>query len=218
MLWRLRRGMLPQLAATGGAAVALPVITYCGQSAGLTYTNAPIGTAAADRLVVVCVTHSRTPPRVLTAVSIAGTNGAMVASAAVGDPASEIYSRLVTTGTTATITLTFSGAVTPNAMHVFTITGLTSTTAIDTLAVSATNSPSGGIDLSSGGVLIVSASGITAANAITLTGVATADHDAASSTMRIAAAHEANTPTVTNRTITATSASTAEAIAAASWR
>ena len=126
-------GMLP------GKAHAARAVTYQGSYNGgassttKTYTDAPIGTAAADRLVVVVVTlpYSTTSTGT-TAAGNAMTLAASYVNAAAGRSV-YIYSRVVTTGTTATIVNTTAASINIYPMFVYTVNlGSTSATPSDT--------------------------------------------------------------------------------------
>lgn len=122
---------------------SFPIVTYITGSAGssTSFSNVSIGTASSDRLVVVVVTTgngSNTTLPTPTAVSIAGTNGTIHVSGGESEGtggnanAFAIASRLVTSGTTATISITANGTVSSCAIQVYTITGYQSATPVAT--------------------------------------------------------------------------------------
>lgn len=99
------------------------------------FTNVNIGTAASNRHVVVIVagdSGNSSLLRTVSSVSIAGTTGTLIGD----NPAGTRYAksqaiRAVTTGTTATISVTFSGSMVNAVIGVFATYGLTSTTIRD---------------------------------------------------------------------------------------
>ena len=120
-----------------GKTVYTPVVTYQGSITGtgttITYTAAPIGTAAANRVVIVTtgardVTGSTSG--YVTSVSIGG----ITATKQVESPATpvglvSIWSAVVPTGTTANVVVGYSGSSTGVAFSVHTIHGGASATA-----------------------------------------------------------------------------------------
>jgi hypothetical protein len=149
-----------------------PICTYIGRTVTATeltnYSHAAvnIGTPAADRLVVLVVANSVSiqADRSITGGTVGGVTCAVVANAhnpAINSNNCAILSALVPTGTTATVTVTNSGAVANNGFDVFTITGLASTTAYDTMTAQSLSSVatlSGNIDVAGGGVIIAGGS------------------------------------------------------------
>ena len=145
-----------------------PVLTYIGRSTStttastITINNVPIGSASSDRLVVVavmCAHNSNASSTVITGGSIGGSAAtAVVASSAMTFPAvTAILTRLVTSGTMATVTINLSSTVQRTALDVYTITGLSSTTAFDSNTNSSeanTNSLSTTLDIPEGGCAI----------------------------------------------------------------
>ncbi|MCK9549212.1 hypothetical protein [Aquamicrobium sp.] len=133
--------------------VSVPVLTYIGratsttESTTITISDVSIGTASADRLVVVsamCVHNDNGNLTVITGGSIGGSAATLVvASNGMDYPAlTAILSRVVTSGTTATITINLSVAVQRTALDVYTIKGLNSTTAHHTNTTWSTNNTS----------------------------------------------------------------------------
>jgi hypothetical protein len=91
-----------------------------GWATSKTFSGVSIGTAAADRIVVVCATgdqnsgiHATTP------ITIGGTNANMESHAG----ASAIGWLVVAAGTTANIVVTYADTIYQTSIHVFTITG-----------------------------------------------------------------------------------------------
>lgn len=112
-----------------------PTVTYVtavGSSSNtFTYTFAgtSIGTASADRLVVVCamINARSVEPYFISSITIGGTAANIVVSSSLGRN-SVIGYLLVPTGTTATVVVNLSGSGTPGRCiaGIFTVTGYTS--------------------------------------------------------------------------------------------
>jgi len=127
----LTMGMLP------GKASAARTVTYRGSFNGgttsttKTYSNAPIGTAASDRLVVLVATIPYTT--LSTGATAAGNAMTLVSSNSVSGRGVYIYGLVVTTGTTANITHTTAASVSTYPMFVYTV-NLGSTSATPSIA------------------------------------------------------------------------------------
>ena len=104
---------------------------------GTTYTfnNVNIGTPTSDRYIAVWTTGTSTFPttttRTVSSISIAGTNGTIVSKNLSQNYQRACAIRNVTTGTTATITVTFSGGSLNCLIAVYAIYGISSTTVRD---------------------------------------------------------------------------------------
>ncbi len=148
-----------------------------------TFTNANIGTAAADRYVIACIGLSVTAPAtgscVLSTVSIGGTNGTIHANANNSVDTSYalisgIAGRLVTSGTTATIVVTTTGPnMTRCFCRIYTMTRARSTTPTDTQTATANNasSVSDTINVPTAGALLVQCIASTMTGSHTMAGV-----------------------------------------------
>ena len=121
------------------SAVAPANIVFTGtiaSSAGgtvFTHTNHPISTAAVGRRILVGVDgYNATAPRTVTA-TIGGAAATKILSADGGSTVcpSAFFIQQVDAGTVATIVLTWSGAMTRNAIGVWAIYGLNSNTPVD---------------------------------------------------------------------------------------
>ncbi len=155
----LTMGMLP------GKGPTARTVTYRGSFNGgttsttKTYTDAPIGTAASDRLVVVAVSIPYTTTS--TSTTAAGNAMTLVASVPTSGRALYIYGLVVTTGTTATIVNTTAASVGTYPMFVYTVSlGSTSATPSDTDTFSVTNVGSASfpaVTVPTGGVYIACA-------------------------------------------------------------
>jgi hypothetical protein len=116
---------------------APPILTHIATTVDtsnadtFTFTGASIGTAAASRLVVVVVHAGDTAS--ISSVTIDGNAADLVIQEAQtgSPPVVGIYQRAIATGTTADIVVTLADPAVHCFIDVYTITGLRSTTAID---------------------------------------------------------------------------------------
>lgn len=100
-----------------------------------TFNTQAIGTASADRHVIVALVYTEAASDTLTSVTVAGQSCTVVvnSTSGSGDSAIAITDAPVTSGTTATIVCSFSGSGPTNCgIGVYSITGLGSTTPVDT--------------------------------------------------------------------------------------
>jgi len=184
-----------------------PTVTYVGsnnkgstQAVTQTYTNEPIGTAAADRFVVVAVAGRGGASATVT---IGGTNAPSIVTASSGSANNiGLFGLLVTSGTTATIVVTYNASST-SAIAVYNVNlGSASSTPTDTDAAQKGTSVSTismtALTVPTNGVAIVA--GYYASNGtLTWTG-ASADASVVFGTSRILGA--AHTSTAGTNTIT----------------
>ena len=127
--------ILPQRGKLSGSVP--PVLTYIGENLSTSnvdsysFTSEPIGTAAADRLVVVvALTNVCASFSSITIGGVSATIHEQLADSGTS-PCQAIASLLVTTGTTATIVVNLSDSGGHMAIGVYNITGLNSTTPED---------------------------------------------------------------------------------------
>lgn len=106
---------------------------YSGFSSSPSFTNAPVGTASIDRLVVVALSwYVSGSSRTLSSATIGGIAATIVDSESDGNESGvAIISAVVPTGTTATVAMSFSGTVTRVSGGVYAVYNLKSTTATD---------------------------------------------------------------------------------------
>lgn len=136
----LGASIAPSIATTAAATSAWnpggsAVLSYIGRlqsgaQSPITFTNADIGTAASDRLVVVLVTYGGNTSS-LSSVTIGGTTATPnVTQNGSGWNGVGIHSLVVPSGTTANIVVTTGGGIAQDVLncYVYTITGLVSTT------------------------------------------------------------------------------------------
>lgn len=145
-------GALPVLSFTDHAVDATSQTTY-------TFTNKNIGTAAANRYVIVAAGGSNSPTSsTLNSVTVAGNSATSVVTAngfagTITSPTGIFIYGPLPTGTTATITITFSGAMARAGIGIWTATGLNSATATATSSSTA-NPASTTINISANGFAI----------------------------------------------------------------
>lgn len=205
----------------GGATSGLtgPTITQTADQNGSTdtFTDAAIGADAADRLVVVCILGHNTggSNRTLTSLSIGGTNGTIHEQFQDSGLSLAIVSRTVTTGATATMVSTFSGALTDRRFVVYTITGLISSTPHDTSEVAGDTLT---LDIPTAGcAIMIAASKNGTIGAFTVTGLTENTDVTTANASQVATASQTGMGSEVGRTISATSTATNEAIVAVSW-
>jgi len=195
-----------------------------------TFNTVNIGTATADRLVVVVAMGSAgASGRTISGITIDGTAGSSVVtqgnSSASNDPICFIAQRVVTSGTSISVVVACGGnTFNRMAIAVYTLKDYQSSTAVDTdqtLYSSSTNTATATLDLSSGGVAIYGAQ--TNGNRTSSWSSASENVDAQYSgeTSTYTAANKTNTSTTTADVETVTWSSggpQTSAIVAASWR
>lgn len=204
------------------AYLGLPVPAFVS---GTTYsaTGVSIGAAASDRMVFGLVVWTKaSTPSSLTSATIGGVAATIHAQnkvASVTGLSAAIISALVPTGTTATISLTFSAAASPG-VGVYRVTGLLSATALDVISLGgAISSPyNDTIDVAGQGILLFGGTIYGAGVGFTIGG-ATEDFDinVATST-RMFGSSIAVATTEFSHAVSLTPGGTAGAIVAASFR
>lgn len=159
-----------------------PVLTYqgsissAGTSTSLTYTAAPIGAAATDRLVVVVVGQKPVSPPTLNSVTVGGVSATKQIGIGDGNlTVVSIWTAIVPTGTTANVVAQFSGSRDGSSITVYTIHGGASPTAKRTAAkenlVGVSTSVSVNMDISQkDAVILGAASNYASAANSTITG------------------------------------------------
>jgi hypothetical protein len=143
-------GMVPGFIASAPPAVSPPSLAFVGFTgntsdlSAYTFTNHAIGDAAADRVVVVCVSVRSSGSSSVTSVSIGGNAAtSLVAASGVGAIAN-FYALLVPSGTTATIVVNIGGSAAQScAVAVWALTGTGGSTTPTATASSTSGDPSG---------------------------------------------------------------------------
>jgi len=205
---------------------AVPVATYIAAKHSATsltthtFTGASIGTAAADRLVVVCVSSQTSSNRTISSATIGGNAATIVVSSANGINPGGIICLPVAAGTTADIVIKFSAGVSNCRIQVFTITGLNSTTAVSSNQGSGlTTAPSCAITPTAGAAVIANAfNQSSTAGSVTVTSGGTATNDDTISTYHYYAGLRQNTPAGSLTCTITFPASANSRIFAAAWR
>lgn len=193
-------------------------------TATATYTACNIGTASADRLVVVVCTGIHGSTRTLSSVTIGGNTATVHASSGsgAGQESVGIASLVVPSGTTADIVVTWSAAPSNNGIMVWIVTGWSSSTPYSSYAnadgTSATTKVAT-LDTIAGGILIVGA-GHGANDTCSWSSVTEdADFQVNSAAARMSGGSKTGLTTVSSATETATwSGSQHNSIAAAVWQ
>jgi len=98
-----------------------------------TFSGVSIGTAASDRLVVVCVSHEKETPRTTTNVTVGGAELDLISSYhGIANQGVSIWASVITTGTTASIVVKHNAVTLCTGITVFTIYGKTTSAAQQT--------------------------------------------------------------------------------------
>lgn len=132
-------------AASGGPKV-VTYRTQDSQSAATNYTftnggsGYAIGTASSDRLVIVAV-HLLNQGRTSSSVTIGGVGATLAVRGARGTGTSEIWAAMVSSGTTANISVNTSGANDRCGIIIWTATGMSSATAVSFGSNTSSSSP-----------------------------------------------------------------------------
>lgn len=170
-LGMLKRSQLATVTSYNGGNAAPTIVTTT-----VTWTAAPIGTASANRYVVVCVL-ARLPSATLNSLTIGGTTATILLQRSVTNESPAIAILLVTTGTTADIIATYSGNPARATMLSMSIINLVSTTPVGTISTGSVADPSGTVNVNAGGCIIAIANTDNSTTGTTWTGV-TEDYDA----------------------------------------
>lgn len=131
--------------------------TSASGSSPRSFSSVPIGAAAADRHVIVAV--STNPGGTISTVSVAGTSCTqVVVQTNISRELSLWISNLpVVSGTTATISVSYTGSPTGICVATWAATGLQSTSASETPHVTTTNAASVSCNVTAGGFIIAAA-------------------------------------------------------------
>lgn len=192
----------------GGSAP--PISTYIGTTVdatnvtNYTFTSAAIGTASADRYVLIGVAGrgSLGSARTISSATIGGNTATLQANSSFGDLYVGWIGLTVTTGTTATVVVNFSGAMNNAIIHVYTITGLASTTPTDTAFASGVDPTTSTIDSLADGIIFAHAGVDGSTSGTTWTGISE-DYDAIADSQLNSAAHSQFAAAQTNLTVKA---------------
>lgn len=190
-----------------------------------TFTSQNVGTASADRYTLVAV-NSEDGATVfgVNSLTVGGDAATEIADYAGASAlaSSAIYILANPAGTSESVQVTFSEAVTSSSICIWSVTGLQSATATDTATGGSNNNSviSLNIDLSDYGIGVAGCGGSVDGSAFTWSGFTErADASANGSVMRTTAADYSATSAETNKSVSADAASTGESgCAAATFR
>jgi hypothetical protein len=199
-----------------------PALAFLGptsttaSSSSYSYSSVNIGAATADRLVIVgALWGSASGTQTVSSLSIGGTAATQVVMEGGG---AGIFARLVSSGTTATIAVTFPSAVTSCGIYVWTLIDYQSSTAVDT--VTDNSSPLSQSLTTSGGGVIVAVARASGSAGFTWTGLTEQDDGSvnASTALRLSAADLQDTAAGSTAIAVTPVGTTSPRLAAASWR
>lgn len=183
------------------------------------HTGINIGTAAADRLVIVIAGGLRSgTARSISSINIGGTDGTIVAQQnGTGSGALAIAYRLVPTGTTTDVIVTYSGTMDRAGIVAYTITGQASNTPTDTFNVSGNGNVSSTIDVLAGGTAFGGYYGQDVASVV-WSGINEDNDFVIESSDQMSTAYKAFTAAQTNLSVGVTVGGTEDLLVGASWR
>lgn len=142
---------------TGSRQKVLTYQTHAENTSSLSsysFTSQPIGSAQADRYVIVGIGWANLSPTI-SSVTIGGVSATNIATNANANGNSALYIALVPTGTTANVDIAFSGATGIHCgIAVWSATGLLSTTAVSSGNNSSSATPSVTLTTVNGGFVV----------------------------------------------------------------
>lgn len=215
------------LAAKGAPAVTVintgVLATSTADNTTYNFTSYAIGTASSTRRVIAVIygDNGSNTGRTVSSASIgdvSATINVQITHSSGGSGVVAIVSATVTAGTTATISVTFSGGMNRAAAWAVAVDNLSSTTPTDTATATSTDPLSATIDWTSGGYVIAGAMG-NGNTTFTWSGV-TEEVDGTFETATASGGDLLTTSTATGQTVSAdlATASTRRAMAVASYR
>jgi len=177
MTWRF---YAPAILSSGGPTASYTYNATYQDTSNLTtytFTSSSVGTAAADRLVVVLIHARGGSDQAINNVTIGGGGATLHLNASSGFNNFGMASYALTTGTTATISVNFVGSRSRCQIGVYSLYGLGSSTPSDTVSGSTASSIS--IDVVDGGILLAgcSVSSTVATKTVTYSGTDTLGED-----------------------------------------
>jgi hypothetical protein len=183
------------------------------------HTNINIGTAAADRLVIVIAGGLRSgTARSISSISIGGTNATIAAQqTGLGNGALAIAYRLVPSGTTTDVVVTYSGTMDRASIVAYTMTGQTSNTPTDTFNVSGNGNVSSTLDVLAGGTALGAYYGQDVASVV-WSGLNEDNDFANEASDQMSTALKAFTAAQTNLSVGVTVSGSEDHLVGASWR
>lgn len=216
-------GIIPGMAGqTGPTATYLGAAINSGAASTYNFASQPLGTVSPTRLIVVAYSGSLGAAFSVSSTTIAGIAGTYVIGSSVTSGSANVgvylYQAIVPTGTTGTISITWSRALARSAIGIWSIDGILSTTAISTDSGSVTG-VGGAIPLSMNAQIDDVIIGALAAynNDVSAWVGVTENFDQAFGASHHSGGIATATVAATPRTITATVGGTSAAVAAL-WR
>lgn len=129
-----------------------------GVKAGVTYSSVPISTAAANRTIILAAALRENGIQTIATITVGGvsaTNVGRACNSGTFATCMDIWVAAVTTGTTATIVVTYSASVdAADGLGVWSAYGLTSSTPTATANSFSTTAPSLNLNVSAGGLVV----------------------------------------------------------------
>lgn len=183
-----------------------------------TFVAAAIGSAAADRWVVVCAAGRAAVNRQVASITIAGVTAPRVVRSALTIQPTAIHALLVPTGTTADIVVTFSNAMVNCVIEVYTLTAVPSANYDQNTADGAAGTASAPttVNVPEQGYLIACAA--SGNNGTTTWAGATEDYDAVTETRTYTSASASGLTAATARAVSATFTGNAQnSVCVATW-
>jgi len=173
--------LVHKLQGAGGSSSALSLtyqgsVTTTSASTTFTYTSAPIGTAASNRLVIVVVGNrwgASSGGLNVTAVTVGGVS-AVQQVVTTSPTIVSIWSAIVPTGTTANVVATYSAGPLGTSMSVYTIHGgasITAKTTAQAVQSGGINPISTTMNVTNKDIVIMGTTGDSATSGVTLVGV-----------------------------------------------
>lgn len=189
----------------------LYVMQSVTSNATQTFDAVPFGTPAADRYLLVSTVGygSTNNATTVSSMTVGGVAASSLHATTLGRQSLSFRLASVPTGTSGTIAMTFNRPVSTTAIAVYALTGLNSTTVVDTAGSTTTatfTSITDQIDTASGGVLLGIAAHTIRTAALTFTGI-TRDYDYLTAPLRVGFASAASLPAQTNASVSVAAAS-----------
>lgn len=220
----------------GGGGPTGPVVTHrgtfttSGSVNSITQNGVDIGAAETGRLVVVTghIVRAAAAQRTFTGATFNGSGGAgaIIDQIGINDGVNEgvqvgLMSGVVSTGTTVDIVVSWSGLLPAGLINVYTITGLASSTPVDTVKATGNDPSDSTLAASDLSVVIGAFGGVEpSTGAFTLSGVTADDdrqHGSGGTNMRAAAGHASVASATSAYTVGCSSSAGFEALVASSW-
>jgi len=154
------------------------VVSSTTNASSYTFSSVDIGTASSDRLVIVTV-HAVTATSAIniTGVTVAGVSATEQVTAPNTNIRTAIYTALVSSGTTANITVTTSITAGSMAVATYSLKNYNSATPESTLSVEGTPTATGNLTFGSNAAVVAATSGGTASSTVSWSSPLTENYD-----------------------------------------